>query len=79
MHGAPSYIGEMAPSEIRGLLVSLKEVMIVFGMVLGYTIGYIFSEVPGGWRTTYICSAPVAFVMMVGMFYLPYSARYFRI
>ena len=26
MHGAPSYIAEMAPSEIRGTLVALKEV-----------------------------------------------------
>jgi len=31
--GAPAYIGEMAPSAIRGLLVSLKEAFIVLGMV----------------------------------------------
>ena len=26
MHGAPTYIAEMAPPSLRGLLVSLKEV-----------------------------------------------------
>jgi MFS family permease len=31
MHGAPAYIGEMAPYEIRGLLISLKEAFIVTG------------------------------------------------
>ena len=48
MHGAPAYIGEMAPSAIRGLLVSLKEAFIVLGMVLGYTIGYSYSRTVGG-------------------------------
>lgn len=31
MHGAPAYIGEMAPYKIRGLLISLKEAFIVTG------------------------------------------------
>ena len=31
MHGAPAYIGEMAPFQIRGLLISLKEAFIVTG------------------------------------------------
>jgi MFS family permease len=53
MHGAPAYIGEMAPSAIRGLLVSLKEAFIVVGMVFGYSIGYIYSTHSGGWRYTY--------------------------
>lgn len=76
MHGAPAYIGEMAPSAIRGLLVSLKEGFIVLGMVFGYTIGYIFSENVGGWRWTYAFATPVAIAMFFGMSYLPYSARW---
>ena len=76
MHGAPAYIGEMAPSEIRGLLVSLKEAFIVLGMVLGYTIGYLYSSTEGGWRSTYVAAVPLSVVMLVGMAYLPYSARW---
>ncbi|CAN0036821.1 unnamed protein product, partial [Phaeothamnion confervicola] len=44
MHGAPAYIGEMAPSAVRGLLVSLKEAMIVVGMLLGYFMGWCLSS-----------------------------------
>lgn len=76
MHGAPAYIGEMAPSAIRGLLVSLKEAFIVLGMVFGYTIGYIYSETEGGWRYTYFMAVPVSVCMFGGMYYLPYSARW---
>lgn len=50
MHGAPSYIAEMSPPEVRGTLVSLKEALIVVGMLLGYGIGYALSDTPGGWR-----------------------------
>ena len=38
MHGAPTYIGEMAPASIRGFLVSLKEGMIVLGIPCGYLV-----------------------------------------
>ena len=76
MHGAPAYIGEMAPSAIRGLLVSLKEAFIVLGMVFGYTIGYMYSETVGGWRYTYFMAVPVSICMFCGMYYLPYSARW---
>ena len=76
MHGAPAYIGEMAPSAIRGLLVSLKEAFIVLGMVLGYAIGYSNSTKVGGWRYTYSSSIPFSIAMFMGMTYLPYSARW---
>ena len=102
MNGAPAYIGEMAPSAIRGIssfflliyfnsqgtislliikqnsgiLLSLKEVFIVFGITLGYTFGYIYSSNVGGWRYTYALSIPFAVVMFLGMHRLPYSARW---
>lgn len=76
MHGAPAYIGEMAPHQIRGVLVSLKEVFIVLGMVLGYSIGYMYSSEIGGWRITYLWAFVPAMVMMYGMYHLPYSARW---
>ncbi|KAK4351078.1 hypothetical protein RND71_030391 [Anisodus tanguticus] len=37
MHAAPMYISETAPSQIRGLLISLKEFFIVFGMLVSIT------------------------------------------
>nr|GMC46823.1 D-xylose-proton symporter-like 2 [Ipomoea batatas] len=44
------YIAETSPSQIRGLLISLKEFLIVFGMLLGYTVGSLMVEVVAGWR-----------------------------
>lgn len=46
MHAAPVYIAEISPAEIRGTLVSAKEMVIVLGMFLGYAVGAIFS----GWH-----------------------------
>lgn len=76
MHGAPAYIGEMAPPQIRGVLISLKEVFIVLGMLLGYSIGYAFSYRVGGWRVTYFWAVAPAIIMLYGMWNLPYSARW---
>ena len=61
---------------LLGLLVSFKEVFIVAGMVLGYSVGYAVSTIEGGWRYTYGCSIPFALLMLLGMTYLPYSARW---
>lgn len=76
MQGAPAYIGEMAPFQIRGVLISLKEAFIVLGMLLGYSIGYAFSEVIGGWTITYGITSILAMVMFTGMYFLPDSARW---
>lgn len=76
MHGAPAYIGEMAPYQIRGLLVSLKEAFIVVGITLGYSIGYGMSYLDGGWKYTYGFAIIPASVMFLGVYYLPPSCRW---
>jgi len=51
MHAAPVYISEMAPSDVRGLLVSLKEGFIVGGIMFGFAAAAIAESVancPGG-------------------------------
>ena len=53
MHAAPAYIAETAPPSVRGLLISLKEALIVGGILAGYAIGYVAVEQVGGWRTMY--------------------------
>jgi len=44
MHGAPTYMAEMAPSSIRGAIVAAKESVIVLGIVFGYTVGDLVSS-----------------------------------
>lgn len=76
MHGAPMYIAETCPLEIRGTLISMKEALIVLGMLLGYLVGYLAIEAVGGWRIMYGVSAPIAAVMTLGMWWLPPSPRW---
>ncbi|KAG6629169.1 hypothetical protein I3843_14G066400 [Carya illinoinensis] len=76
MHGAPLYIAETCPSQIRGTLVSLKELFIVLGILLGYFIGSFQIGVVGGWRYMFGASAPIALIMGLGMWSLPPSPRW---
>uniref|UniRef100_A0A5B7B7R2 Putative D-xylose-proton symporter-like 2 n=1 Tax=Davidia involucrata TaxID=16924 RepID=A0A5B7B7R2_DAVIN len=76
MHAAPMYIAETAPSQIRGRLISLKEFFIVFGMVLGYTVGSLLVDTVAGWRYMYGASVPLAVIMGIGMWWLPASPRW---
>ena len=51
MHAAPVYISEMAPADVRGLLVSLKEGFIVGGIMMGFAVSAVAESIascPGG-------------------------------
>ncbi|XP_045826633.1 D-xylose-proton symporter-like 3, chloroplastic [Trifolium pratense] len=76
MHGAPLYIAETCPSQIRGTLVSLKELFIVLGILVGYFVGSFQISTVGGWRFMYGFSAPLAVLMGLGMWTLPASPRW---
>ena len=73
---APAYIAETAPQNVRGLLISLKEVLIVLGILFGYLASFLFVSKIQGWRTIYLVAAPVAVVLFSGMFWLPASPRW---
>ncbi|XP_057789924.1 D-xylose-proton symporter-like 3, chloroplastic [Salvia miltiorrhiza] len=76
MHGAPLYIAETCPSQIRGTLISLKELFIVLGILLGYFVGSFEINAVGGWRYMFGFSAPIALIMGLGMWSLPPSPRW---
>merc|ERR1719183_495256 len=77
MHVAPLYIGETAPDDLRGKLVSLKEAAIVLGIVAGYATGAVFGsgDAPS-WQSVYGCALPVAGLMIAGVQLLPESSRW---
>ena len=52
MHGAPTYMAEMSPTAIRGTLVSAKETVIVFGIVVGMLNGDLLSDYSDNWAGT---------------------------
>ncbi|KAL4813049.1 general substrate transporter [Aspergillus spinulosporus] len=46
----PLYISELAPSDVRGRLVTILSLFITGGQVVAYIVGWLFSYVGGGWR-----------------------------
>uniref|UniRef100_A0A6N2MM37 Major facilitator superfamily (MFS) profile domain-containing protein n=1 Tax=Salix viminalis TaxID=40686 RepID=A0A6N2MM37_SALVM len=76
MHGAPLYIAETCPSQIRGTLISLKELFIVLGILVGFLVGSIQIDAVGGWRYMYGFGVPIALLMGLGMWSLPPSPRW---
>lgn len=76
MHGAPLYIAETCPSQIRGTLISLKELFIVLGILLGYFVGNFQINAVGGWRYMFGFSVPIAVIMGLGIWSLPTSPRW---
>ncbi|CAE8740844.1 unnamed protein product, partial [Polarella glacialis] len=77
MHAAPIYIAEIAPSDVRGTLVSAKELVIVGGIFLGFAVGAIFSGwAQDGWRFMVVTAAVFAVIMEVGITFIPNSPRW---
>ena len=77
MHAAPVYIAEIAPAEIRGTLVSAKEMVIVVGMFIGFAMGAVCAGIPqGGWRIMVALAAIFALIVEVGITFIPNSPRW---
>ncbi|KAG7261997.1 hypothetical protein CRUP_020736 [Coryphaenoides rupestris] len=70
------YIAEISPRGRRGLLVTLYELMLVLGVLLGFGCGYAFAAVPDGWRYTFGLVTPVAVLQFAGLLLLPPSPRF---
>ena len=76
MHGAPAYLAEMCPAEIRGAVVSAKETVIVGGIVMGYAVGNWMSSDPLRWADLYEVCALLPLPMLLLTFYIPRSKRW---
>jgi sugar porter (SP) family MFS transporter len=73
----PVYLAESAKRKVRGNLVSLYQLNIAFGEVLGYVVAAIFVNVKSGsWR--YILGSSLVFstIMLIGMLFMPESPRF---
>ena len=62
--------------QVRGLLISLKEAVVVIGILLGYLGGALWIEDVGGWRAMFGAAAFPAVVLGAGMFWLMESPRW---
>lgn len=74
--GACLYIAEISPRERRGLLVTLYELMLVVGVMLGFSCSYAFATLPHGWAYTFGLVIPPALVQIGVLVFLPPSPRF---
>lgn len=79
----PMYIGEIAPADIRGRLVSFNQFAIIFGMLVVYFVNWGIAKGQSiewinaiGWRWMFASEAIPAFLFGVFLFFVPETPRY---
>ncbi|XP_029352657.1 solute carrier family 2, facilitated glucose transporter member 12 [Echeneis naucrates] len=70
------YIAEISPRERRGLLVTLYELMLVVGVMLGFSCNYAFATLSHGWAYTFGLVIPPALLQIGALMFLPLSPRF---
>lgn len=73
---APLYIAEVAPSDLRGGLVSLNQLAITIGILCSFLINYAFTNIDGSWRWMFGIGLAPATLLSIGMVFLPESPRW---
>ncbi|QBD77825.1 sugar porter family MFS transporter [Ktedonosporobacter rubrisoli] len=72
----PPYIAEVAPTQVRGLLVSLYQLAITIGILCAYLINFAFSG-SGNWHIMLGLAVIPALILFIGMLFVPESPRWF--
>ena len=83
---SPMYIGEIAPADIRGRLVSLNQFAIIFGMLVVYFVNWGIANGQSldwintiGWRRMFTSEAIPAGLFGILLFFVPETPRYLAI
>lgn len=80
---SPMYIGEIAPPNLRGRLVSLNQFAIIFGMLVVYFVNWGIARGETmewvnsvGWRYMFASEAIPAALFLLLLFFVPETPRY---
>ena len=71
----PLYLSEIAPTEIRGAIASLNQMMIVVGILVAFIVNAILAS-SGDWRLMLGLAAVPSVVLLIGMFFMPETPRF---
>src|SRR5579862_3100884 len=71
----PLYLSEIAPTEVRGAIASLNQLMIVSGILVAFIVNAILAS-SGDWRLMLGLAAVPSVVLFVGMLFMPETPRY---
>jgi MFS transporter, SP family, sugar:H+ symporter len=71
----PLYLSEIAPTEVRGAITSLNQLMIVCGILAAFIVNAVLAS-SGDWRLMLGLAAVPSLVLLVGMLFMPETPRY---
>ncbi|MFC0544768.1 sugar porter family MFS transporter [Kutzneria chonburiensis] len=71
----PTYLAELAPGKVRGMLASLNQLMIVSGILIAYIVDDILAD-SANWRAMIAAAIIPAVILLVGMMRMPESPRW---
>ena len=71
----PLYLSESAPAEHRGAMIAVYQLAVSIGIVCAYLANYFFIE-HLSWRLMFATCAIPAFIMVLGLLFLPDSPRW---
>ncbi|BCS02697.1 sugar porter family MFS transporter [Aspergillus luchuensis] len=76
--GAPLYISETSPPELRGILLVLESISITLGVVIAYWITYATRYIPSeaSFRLPFGLQMVTATLLGIGIHFYPYSPRW---
>ena len=72
---SPMYIAELAPAELRGRLITVNQLAIVFGINMAIVVAY-FLSFGAHWRWMFAAEIPPIAALMVGLLFAPRSPRW---
>ena len=74
---APMYIAEIAPAHSRGRLVTVNQLAVVSGILIGFICNFSLARVTGGnWHILFLVGATPAVVMCLSLIRTPESPRW---
>jgi SP family sugar:H+ symporter-like MFS transporter len=71
----PFYLSEIAPTEIRGAIAGLNQLMIVVGILAAFAVNAILAS-SGDWRLMLGLAAVPSLILLVGMLFMPETPRF---
>ncbi|MEU8800237.1 sugar porter family MFS transporter [Spirillospora sp. NPDC048819] len=68
----PTYLGEMAPPQIRGRILTLNQLLITVGLLASYIVNWAFAD-SEQWRAMFLVGAVPAALLVIACVWLPES------
>jgi MFS family permease len=74
---SPMYIAEIAPQHMRGRMVAINQLTIVFGQVITHSQNFLLREQgPEAWRWMFGLGMVPSILFLLGVIFLPESPRW---